>query len=502
MQLKQLWNQLWQDSGCSFLNFDIQKGVYDMKKKLFINGQWVDGTHYVSLKSPFNGEVLAEVPEATVEEVEQAIGAAYQARTVMAKLPAHKRATILENFCRLLAEHADEAARTIAMEAAKPLKWAKGEVARALLTYKLAAEEAKRIHGEAFSLDAAPGGEGRLAFTVREPLGVIGAITPFNFPMNLVAHKVGPAIASGNTIVLKPAEQTPLSALLIAKLFEEAGLPAGALNVVTGRGEVVGERIVADERIKMITFTGSPAVGIAIRNKAGLKRVTLELGSNSAVIVDQNVDVDKIISRCVTGAFAYQGQVCISLQRVYVHEKSYDAFVEKFIHATEALHVGDPLADDTDISALITAKDVDRALSWIEEAQRDGAKVATGGVAKENILMPTVILNASPTMKVSCQEIFAPIVLINKVKSIEEAILCVNDSQYGLQAGIYTDNVHTALAAAEQLHVGGVMINDIPTFRVDQMPYGGVKESGMGREGVKYAVEEMTEMKLIVFNEK
>jgi acyl-CoA reductase-like NAD-dependent aldehyde dehydrogenase len=471
-----------------------------MKKKLLINGEWVEGTQYTSLTSPYSGEVIAEIPEASPQEVDQAIAAAYNARATMAKMPAHKRAEILENLVRLLEERADEAAKIIAMEAAKPITTAKGEVARTIQTYKFAAEEAKRIHGETISLDAAPGGEGRLAFTVREPLGVIGAITPFNFPMNLVAHKVGPAIASGNTVVLKPAEQTPLSALFIAELLQQAGLPAGALNVVTGKGEVVGERIVADDRIKMITFTGSPAVGIGIRNKAGLKRVTLELGSNSAVIIDNGVDVDKIISRCVTGAFSFQGQVCISLQRIYVHETVYETFVEKFVAATRTLKVGDPLDPATDVSALITPKDVERTLSWIEEAKQQGATVATGAVCEGNILAPTVILDADPAMKVSCQEVFAPIVLINKVQSVREAIELVNDSRYGLQAGIYTDNIHTALEAAELLHVGGVMINDIPTFRVDQMPYGGVKESGMGREGIKYAVEEMTEMKLIVFN--
>ena len=300
--------------------------------------------------------------------------------------------------------------------------------------------------------------------------------------------------------MLKPAYQTPLSSYFIAELLQEVGLPAGALNVVTGSGATVGEKIVTDPRVKMITFTGSPAVGIGIRNKAGLKRVTLELGSNAAVIVDEGVSIEKIVPRCVTGAFSFQGQVCISLQRIYVHEKSYDAFVEKFVAETEKLQVGNPLDPKTDVSALITSRDVERTMAWIEEAKQHGAKLATGGKAFGNILYPTVILDAKPTLKVSCQEVFAPIVLINKVSSVEEAIEQVNDSRFGLQAGIYTDNVHTALSAAEKLHVGGVMINDIPTFRVDHMPYGGVKESGMGREGIKYAVEEMTELKLVVFN--
>ncbi len=471
-----------------------------MKKQLYINGAWVTGSEYVPHHSPHTGETIAEIPVATPEEVEQAIQAAYAAKTVIAKMPSHKRAEILEKLAHSLAKNADRATEILALEASKPIVHARAEVQRTIQTYKFSAEEAKRLHGETIPLDAAPGGEGRVAYTVREPVGVVGAITPFNFPLNLVAHKVGPAIASGNTIVLKPAMQTPLSALLIAELLDEIGLPPGIFNVVTGRGSVVGDKIVTDERINKITFTGSPSVGISIRNRAGLKRVTLELGSNSAVIVDKGVDIDKIISRCVTGAFSFQGQVCISLQRVYVHEDLYVSFVEKFIDKTKQLTIGNPLDEATDIASLISSQDVKRALDWIEEARQQGAKVATGGKAEGNVLHPTVILDAAPSLKVSCQEVFAPIVVINKVSSVEEAISHVNDSRFGLQAGIYTNDVNVALTAAEQLHVGGVMINDIPTFRVDHMPYGGVKESGMGREGVKYAIEEMTELKLVVFN--
>lgn len=470
-----------------------------MKKHLFINGEWIEAKEYQPLFSPYSGEKIAEIPFADESEVDMAIAAAEKARPLMAKMPAHQRATILEKLVNLLEEHADECTRLIALEAAKPWTTAKGEVARTIMTYKFAAEEARRIHGETIPMDAAPGGEDRIAFTIRQPLGVVAAITPFNFPMNLVAHKVGPAIAAGNTVVLKPATQTPLTSLFLAELLHQAGLPAGALNVVTGSGSLVGERLIQDERVKVITFTGSPAVGIGIRNKAGLKRVTLELGSNAALIVDQGSDVDAIIARAVPGAFAFAGQVCISLQRAYVHESLYDEFVEKFVAKTQTLRLGDPLDPGTDVSALISPKDVERSLQWIEEAKQSGAKVAIGGRREGNVLQPTVLLDVPPQAKVSCQEVFAPIVLINKVTSVEEAIEYVNDSRYGLQAGIYTPNVATAFHAAEVLEVGGVMINDIPTFRVDHMPYGGVKESGVGREGLKYAVEEMTEMKLICF---
>ncbi|WP_243354590.1 aldehyde dehydrogenase family protein [Bacillus litorisediminis] len=470
------------------------------RKKLFINGEWVEAKEYQRLTSPYTNKVIAEIPMADADEVNQAIEAAHKARKVMARLPIHKRSDILAKLAQLLEDRFEEAAKIIALEAAKPIETAKAEVKRTIQTYKFASFEANRIGGETIPLDAAPGGENRLAYTIREPLGVIGAITPFNFPMNLVAHKIGPAIASGNTIVLKPASQTPLSSFFIAELLQEAGLPDGALNIVTGSGSKVGDQIVTDDRVKMITFTGSPAVGIGIRNKAGLKRVTLELGSNSAVIIDQGVDLDKIIERCVTGAFSFQGQVCISLQRIYVHEKEYERFVQKFVEKTKMLKIGDPFDPETDVSALISKKDVERALSWIEEAEEGGANVLTGGTVEGNILFPTVLTDVDASLKVSCQEVFAPIVIINKVSSIEEAFDHVNDSRYGLQAGIYTDHINLALKAVETLEVGGVMINDIPTFRVDHMPYGGVKESGTGREGIRYAIEEMTEMKLVVIN--
>lgn len=472
-----------------------------MREKLFINGNWITAGKYTTLYSSYSEEKIAEIPVANEKEVNRAIEATYKAKNTWAKKPAYVRASILEKLVQLYDENFEKAAEIISLEAAKPIELAKGEVARTIQTFKFAAEEAKRIYGETIPLDAAPGGERRVSYTVREPLGVIGAITPFNFPLNLVAHKVGPAIASGNTIVLKPATQTPLSSIFLAKLLQEAGLPDGVLNVVTGSGSIVGDIIVTDSRVNMITFTGSPEVGVGIRNKAGLKKVTLELGNNGAVIIDEDTTIDeKLVSRCITGAFSNNGQICISLQRIYVHEKVYEEFVQMFTEHTRKLKIGGPLDPETDVSALISKKEITRTLNWIEEAKSAGSIIATGGDSNGNILNPTVILEADNNLKVSCQEVFAPIVTINKVKSVQEAIDSVNDSRYGLQAGIYTKDIETALDATEKLQVGGVLINDIPTFRVDHMPYGGVKESGTGREGLKYAVEEMTEMKLVIWN--
>ncbi|PIC57492.1 aldehyde dehydrogenase [Sporosarcina sp. P12(2017)] len=470
-------------------------------KQLMINGEYVEAPNYAPLYSPYSNEKIAEVAMADQALTKQAIAAAHNARKVIGGMPAFQRAEILENVARILAERTEEAATVISSESAKPIMFARAEVLRTIETYKFAAEEAKRIHGETIPFDAASGGVGRIGYTLREPIGVIAAITPFNFPMNLVAHKVGPAIAAGNPIVLKPASQTPLSALFIAEVFKDAGLPPGVLNVIMGPGGVIGDILVMDERVKMVTFTGSPSVGIGISNKAGLKKTTLELGSNSALIIDKDIDVDSIIDRCIMGAFSNQGQVCISTQRIYVHEDRYDEFTTKFTTAAKKLKLGDPLVDDTYISSLISKKELERTLSWIEETKKSDAEILAGGQAQNGVLEPTIIANADHSLKVSCQEVFAPIVVVNKVESVQAAIELVNDSRFGLQAGIYTNNVQHALYASKNLEVGGVIINDVPTYRVDQMPYGGVKESGTGREGLKYAIEEMTEMKLVVWNQ-
>ncbi|WP_461611020.1 aldehyde dehydrogenase family protein [Cytobacillus kochii] len=472
-----------------------------MKKQLYINGEWRDSANYADLLSPYTNKVIAQIPQASKEEVEETIEMAHQKRKEMARLTAYERAEILEELVLLFKENRQKAAEIISLESAKPLKFSLGEIDRTIETYKFAAEEAKRLTGEMIPMDAAKNGANRFGYTIEEPIGVIGAITPFNFPQNLVAHKVGPAIASGNPIVLKPASQTPLSALFLAELLDQTSLPKGAFNVVTGSGRIVGDALVENPLVKMITFTGSPAVGIGIRNKAGLKKVALELGSNAGLIIDRKVDLEEIVAKCVTGAFSNQGQVCISLQRTYVLEEIFPAFIEKFAEATQALTIGDPMHATTDLSAMIHPAEQERALSWVDEAVSLGAEIITGGKIENGVFLPTILTNVDATAKVSCQEVFAPIVIVNRISSIEDGIIAINDSDYGLQAGIFTNDIQTAFHASKALEVGGVMINDIPTYRVDQMPYGGVKESGTGKEGLKYAIHEMTETKLIVWNQ-
>lgn len=473
-----------------------------LQKKMYINGEWVSTASYTELKSPYTKETIAQIPQAAKEDIAAAVDAAENAQQAMANLTALERANILYSIAEAFVVKRLEAATIISQESSKPLKYALGEIDRTIETYRFAGDEAKRLVGEMIPMDAAKTGQNRFAYTLEQPLGIIAAITPFNFPQNLVAHKVGPAIAAGNTIVLKPASQTPLSALFLAEIIEQTVLPKGAFNVVLGSGGVVGDTLVENEKVKMITFTGSPAVGIRIKAKAGLKRVALELGSNSGLVVDQGVNIPHVVNKCVTGAFSNQGQVCISLQRIYVVEDAFETFVAEMVEKTKGLHIGSPLEETTDISAMIHEKEQQRALHWINEAVAEGATLLYGGTVKDGVLLPTILANVNPSSKVSCEEVFAPIVSINKISSIEEGIKAINDSDYGLQAGIFTKDIATAFTASKQLEVGGVVINDIPTYRVDQMPYGGVKQSGTGKEGVKYAIHEMTETKLVIWNQE
>lgn len=464
---------------------------------LFINGEWKQREYRYNLTAPYSGEVIAKVALADENDVLGAVESAKQATKKMKELTALERSQILERVCERFEERFEECVYVLTQENAKPIKAARSEIQRTIETYKFAAEEAKKIAGETLPMDAAQNGKGRFGFTKKEPLGVIAAITPFNFPFNLVAHKLGPAFAMGNTVVLKPASQTPLSAIITAEIFEEAGLPAGALNVVFGSGGDIGDLLVTHPDIKMVTFTGSLEVGLKIKEKAGLKKVTLELGSNSAVIIDSVTDMEKVAQRCVEGAFAYSGQTCISVQRIYVQKSLYNEFMQSFIEQTKQVKVGAPTEEDTDVSALIHQKEAERIETWLNDATR--TTIVHGGNRNGSIVEPTVLTDVEADMAVSCQEAFAPVVSVNAYDKWEEAIELVNDSQYGLQAGVYTTSVEKAFEAVDQMEVGGVIVNDIPSFRVDQMPYGGVKNSGTGREGIKYSMEEMCELKLGVF---
>ncbi len=466
--------------------------------RMWIDGQWVSGTKFSSVTNPFNGEKLGDLPLASSEMVDAAIASAFTTREEMEELPIHRRAEILENTAGYLEKHQSEFVTQIALEAGKPLKWATVEVQRGIENLKFAAEACKSLHGETVPMDASRGSEGRMGFWLRVPMGVVAAISPFNFPLNLVIHKVAPAIAAGNTVVLKPASNTPGPAQLLVQALLESGLPPKAIQLVYGGGSDVGMQLVKDERIAKITFTGSPAVGRIITKNAGLKKLTLELGSNSGTIIDESADLDWAVSRNVMGSFAYSGQVCISVQRIYVHEKQFDAFTEQFVSATRQLRTGDPLDPQTDVGPMISEMEARRVEEWIAEARTDGATVLTGGTREGAVFSPTVLTNVNADMKVVCQEVFGPVVSVVPIRSFEEGIERINDSIFGLQAGVFTQNLSYAFRAIRKIQVGGVMINDVPTYRVDHMPYGGVKESGIGREGARFAIEEMTNIKMVM----
>jgi acyl-CoA reductase-like NAD-dependent aldehyde dehydrogenase len=394
-----------------------------------------------------------------------------------------------------LSARADEAARLICAEAGKPMKAARVEAQRAMSTYTFAAVEARKLAGEMIPMDAAQAGEGKLAFTLRRPIGVVGAISPFNFPLNLVAHKLAPALAAGCAVVLKPASQTPLSALLLAELEEEAGLPAGWLNVLVGPASELGDVLVEDERVKLITFTGSSGVGWGLRERAAKKRVNLELGNATPVIVAADADVSLAATKVAQNAFSFAGQSCISVQRVYVERDAYDGFVGELLPLVEALNVGDPSEEDTDVGPVIDEDARERILEWIRASS---GEVLTGGALDGDLIRPTVIANPAPDDKVSCEEVFGPVCTVTAVESLDEALALANGTRYGLQAGIFTTSLDNALRASQSLEFGGVIVNEAPTFRSDQMPYGGVKDSGNTREGPHYAVREMTEERLVV----
>jgi acyl-CoA reductase-like NAD-dependent aldehyde dehydrogenase len=467
------------------------------ERKLLLDGEWIETGEWNEVRSPYSGEPVARVPQANADHARRAVDAA--AKALEQPLPAHRRAEILDAVAALLRGRADAVARTISAEAGKPMKAARAEADRAVSTFTMAAVEARRLAGDMVPMDASAAGVGKLAYTMRVPIGVVGAITPFNFPLNLVGHKVAPALAAGCPVVLKPAGQTPLSALLLAELEMEAGLPSGWLNVLVGPSAEIGDVLVEDERVRLITFTGSAEVGWKIRERAARKKVNLELGNATPVVVAQDADLENAATKLAANAFAFAGQSCISVQRIYVQRGAYDDFVGRFLPKVEALKVGDPGDEETDVGPVIDEGARERIVSWIAEAKAEGATVLTGGDVADGLLRPTVLADVTPEMKVSCLEVFGPLCTVSAYDTIEEAFDLANGTEYGLQAGVFTANVQTALAAADALEFGGVTINEAPTFRADQMPYGGVKSSGNTKEGPHYAVREMTEERLIVF---
>jgi acyl-CoA reductase-like NAD-dependent aldehyde dehydrogenase len=448
----------------------------------------------------YSGATIGEVPIADAAAVDRAVARARDAFPAWSATPAHTRSAILRRAAEIIDARKDDIAVLIAREAGKAWKYAIGEVARSVETFTFSAEEAKRIHGETVPMDASAFGEKRIGFYLRVPLGVVSAITPFNFPINLVAHKVGPALASGNTVVLKPAEETPLTAVRMAECFHDAGLPDGVLELVHGDGPTTGEALVRHPVPAKVSFTGSPPVGEHILSVAGLKRVTLELGNNSGAIVEPDANLDLAVPRTVMSAFANSGQVCLSLQRLYVHESIAAQFLDRFVAATRVLKVGNPLDRDCDVGPMISDEAADRADQWIKEAVDQGARLAIGGKRDGRVLWPTVITDARPEMKVMCREAFAPLVCVIVYREFDEAVRLLGDTPYGLQAGVYTGDLRKAFRAVSALDMGGIMVNDTPIFRVDHMPYGGNRMSGIGREGVRYAVEEMTNIKFVCFN--
>lgn len=465
---------------------------------LWINGIWKEKPEVLEVLNKYTQNVEAVIARSEKKDVDEAVEGAKEA--YKETFSAYDRYLVLTNAARLLLEKKEEFARVLVAEVGKPIRDSRVEVERAAQTLEISAEEAKRIHGEGVPVESAPGSENRMAFTLRVPVGVIAAITPFNVPLNLVCHKIGPALAAGNAVVLKPAEVTPLCALMLAEVFKEAGLPDGRLQVITGDGAEVGGWLLENQDVKMFTFTGSPRVGEIIRQKAGLRKVSLELGNNSATIVHKDADLDKAAALIANKSFNNAGQVCISVQRVYVHQDVKTPFIQLLKDKTEQLQTGDPLDETTDIGPMIRQAEAERVEEWVNEAVADGATLVTGGRRNGAFYEPTILSDVKREMKVCKQEVFGPVVGIDTYATIDEVIEQVNDSDYGLQAGLFTNDLGFAMKAAKEIEVGGLIVNDASAYRVDHMPYGGVKKSGTGKEGPRYAIEEMTEERIIVLN--
>jgi glyceraldehyde-3-phosphate dehydrogenase (NADP+) len=462
-------------------------------------GEWRSSAHKLEVRTPFNNEVVGTTSFATPDDLEDAIRAAQDAFEVTRTMPTYERAAALDRLKDMLTERQDEIALLMTKEAGKPLRDSRTEVARGIFTLQIAAEEAKRIGGELIPLDLMPSSKGRFGVTRQVPIGPIAGISPFNYPLNLALHKIAPAIASGNSIVLKPPTHDPLTMLAFAEMIDQVGLPKGAVSIMP-MDRHTGDRLVTDDRFKLLSFTGSPDVGWAMKSRAGKKKVVLELGGNAGVAIDADANLDLAVQRVRTGAFAYAGQVCISVQRVYVHQDVYDAFCSKLVDAVQTIKTGDPTDPDTELGPMIDDKAAQRIDEWVQAAVNEGARVLTGGKANGRFYEPTVIVDAPRESFVCSREAFAPIVTVFRVASFSDALDQLNDSVFGLQAGVFTDSLENGLQAFERLDVGGVILNDIPAYRIDHMPYGGVKDSGLSREGLRYAIEDMTETRLLVVN--
>ncbi len=468
--------------------------------RMFIGGDWVDKDEKVPVVNPFDGTQIDTVPKGDTSDVDAAITSAVRGAEVMAKMSGFDRYQILLKTANLLEERREEHARIITLEEGKVIAEGRGEVDRAIQVITGSAEEAKRIHGVTVPLDGAPGWTGQFGFTMRVPCGVVAAIGPFNFPLNLLAHKVGPALAAGNSVVIKPASDTPLSALKLVKVLLDAGLPPEAVQCVTGPGKDIGDAICEDDRVRKITFTGSKEIGERICHKAGIKKVTMELGSNSPLIVMPDADMEKVVKATVATSFSNAGQVCISTQRVLADDKIYGDYLEALVGGVEEIKVGNPIEEDIQMGPMIRESDAIRVGEWVTEAVGGGARVVTGGDREGAVFAPTVVADVDPRMKISCEELFGPAIAVTKVNDIEHAVEMANDTEFGLSAAIFTQNVDWAMKFAKEVHSGSLHINYGPQWRADLMPYGGVKNSGMGKEGPSYAVEEMTELKMVVFH--
>jgi glyceraldehyde-3-phosphate dehydrogenase (NADP+) len=469
--------------------------------RLLINGQWKESKQVREIKSPYDHAVVGKVHFAAKEQVEEALAAADNAFQKTRRLSSYERSLVLEKISAGIKERREDLARSITLQSGKVIRDARAEADRAAMTFSIASEEAKRLGGELIPLDLSPATAKRWGLVRRFPIGVVTAITPFNFPLNLVAHKVAPALAVGNTVVLRPASQVPITSLLLGEIIQESGYPHGGFNVLPA-GYKESEILLTDDVVKKVTFTGSPAVGWELKKKAYQKKVTLELGGNAAVIVEPDADLGFAIPRIVTGSFSYSGQICISIQRIFLHESIFDRFMADFIGRTQKLKMGDPLDEGTDIGPMINLEAARQTEEWIGEAVGLGARVVCGGKREGAMFEPTVLENVIPDLRISWLEAFAPVVVVYPYSDFSKVLEAVNYSIYGLQAGVFTNDLKKAFEAYDTLEVGGVIINDVPAFRIDHMPYGGVKQSGFGREGIRYAIEEMTELKLLALNLK